>query len=85
MNSRATSGFWSRYHALPPEARQLADKAYRLWRDNHRHLSLDFKKVGGYWVARISEDYRAVGIESAGTVAWFWIGRHVEYDKLLAS
>jgi hypothetical protein len=45
---------------------------------------LHFKKVSGYWVARISEDYRAVGIESAGTVAWFWIGPHDEYDRLLA-
>ncbi len=70
--------------ALPPEVRQLADKAHRLWRDNHWHPSLHFKKVGGFWVARISEDYRAVGIESAGTVAWFWIGPHDEYDKLLA-
>ena len=84
MNSRATSAFWSRYHALPPEARQLADKAYDLWRGNHCHPSLHFKKVGAYWVARISEDYRAVGIESAGTVAWFWIGPHDEYDRLLA-
>ena len=84
MNSRATSAFWSRYHALPPKAQQLADKAYRLWRDNHWHPSLRFKKTGNYWVARISEDYRAVGIESAGTVAWFWIGPHKEYEKLIA-
>ena len=84
MNSRATSAFWSRYHALSPQARQRADKAYRLWRDNHWHPSLHFKKVGGYWVARISDDYRAVGIEFAGTVAWFWIGPHDEYDRLLA-
>jgi hypothetical protein len=78
VNSRATSAFWSCYHALSPEARQLADKAYRLWRDNHWHPSLHFKK------ARISEDYRAIGIESAGTVAWFWIGPHDEYNKLIA-
>ena len=29
-------------------------------------------------------DYRAVGIESAGTIAWFWIGPHKEYEKLVA-
>jgi len=71
VNSRVTCAFWSRYNALSPEARHLADKAYRLWRDNHWHPFLHFKKVGGYWVARISDNYRAVGIESAGTAAWF--------------
>jgi len=35
-------------------------------------------------VARISEDYQAVGIESAGTVVWFWTGPRREYEKLLA-
>jgi hypothetical protein len=84
VNSRATAAFWAQYHALPTGAQRLADKAYRLWRENHWHPSLHFKKVGNYWVARISDDYRAVGIESAGTVAWFWIGRHKDYERLIA-
>jgi hypothetical protein len=39
MNSRATTAFWARYHAL--------------------------------------------GIESGGTVAWFWIGPHKKYERLI--
>jgi len=40
--------------------------------------------VGTYWVVRISEDYRAVGIESGGIVVWFWIGPHKDYERLIA-
>ena len=83
MNSRATRAFWTRYHGLPPDVRALADKAYRFWQQDHWHPSLHFKKVGAYWVARVSDDYRALGIESGGTVAWFWIGPHKEYERLI--
>ena len=68
MNSRAFSRFWRLYHQLPPEIQRLADKNYRLWLANHRHPSLHFKKIKNYWVARVSEDYRAVGVEAGGTV-----------------
>jgi hypothetical protein len=34
-------------------------------------------------VAGVSDDYRALGIESGGTVAWFWIGPHKEYERLI--
>jgi len=84
VKSRATSAFWSHYHALPLTVRQRADKAYRLWRDNHWHPSLHFKKVGDYWVVRVSDDYRAVGVEAAGTIVWFWIGPHKDYERLIA-
>jgi len=50
-----------------------------------RHPSLHFKKVKSYWVARVGEDYRAVGIEAEGTVVWFWIGPHDEYERMLCS
>jgi hypothetical protein len=63
----------------------LADKNYRFWREDHWHPSLHFKKVKSYWVARVGEDYRAVGIEVAGTVVWFWIGPHDEYERMLRS
>jgi len=84
VNSRATSAFWAHYHSLPPDIRRLADKAYRNWRDNHWHPSLHFKKVGNFWVARVSHDYRALGVESAGTLVWFWIGPHKDYERLIA-
>jgi hypothetical protein len=84
MRSRASSRFWRHYSRLPPEIQRLADKNYRLWLANHWHPSLHFKKVNDYWVARVGEDYRAVGIEAEGTVSWFWIGPHDEYERLIA-
>ena len=83
MNSRATARFWAGYNALNPEVRLLADKAFRLWQRDHWHPSLHFKKVGDYWVARVSDNYRALGIESEGAIAWFWIGPHKDYERLL--
>ncbi|MEO7317882.1 MAG: hypothetical protein ABIZ56_02720 [Chthoniobacteraceae bacterium] len=82
MKSRASLKFWLRHGALPPAIQRLADKNYRLWLADHWHPSLHFKKVQGYWVARVGDDYRAVGIEAEGTVTWFWIGPHDEYDRL---
>jgi hypothetical protein len=85
MNSRCTREFWRLYHALPADIRRLADKQYGFWRDDHWHPSLHFKKVKSYWVARVSEDYRAIGIEVDGTTVWFWIGPHDEYKRMLHS
>ncbi len=85
MRSRASARFWRLYHQLSPEIRRLADKNYRLWVADHWHPSLHFKKAGKYWVARVSENYRAVGIEAEGTIVWFWIGPHSDYERLLAS
>ncbi len=46
VNSRANARFWQAYRQLPPTLRTLARKNYRLWRQNPRHPSLRFKKVG---------------------------------------
>ena len=32
---------------------------------------------------RVSIDYRALGVMDEGSIVWFWIGPHHEYDKLL--
>jgi len=43
-----------------------------------RHPSIQFKKIGLYWSARVTADYRALGITEDHTVIWFWIGNHHE-------
>ena len=83
MKSRAVASFWAGYDRLPGDVRKIANKQYRLWLDNPSHLSIQFKKVGKYWSARITDDYRTVGVMDGDTVVWFWIGTHAEYDKLL--
>ena len=36
-----------------------------------------------YWSAKVTEDYRALGIMEGDTVIWFWVGTHDEYERLL--
>ena len=86
MKSQTTESFWKHYWALPPEIRQRARKAYKLWRDNPAHPSLFFKRVKEgqpVYSVRIGLGYRALGLLKADTVTWFWIGTHEEYDCLL--
>lgn len=45
VKSRATPRFWASYHELPSEIKEAARKAYRLFREDPEHPSLQFKKV----------------------------------------
>jgi len=47
------------------------------------HPSLRFKKVGEYWSARVSRNYRALAFEDDNDFIWVWIGHHDEYDKII--
>jgi hypothetical protein len=46
----------------------------RFWASHGQHPSLQFKKVDSFWSARITDDYRALGVLEGDTVIWFWIG-----------
>ena len=83
MKSSTTSEFWSGYRRIPAEIRAQARKAYRLWQENPRHPSLRFEKKGDYSSVRVSRGCRALGREHEGTLYWFWIGSHDEYERLL--
>ena len=83
MKSRTSSKFWASYQQLPTEVQQRARKQYRLWAANPEHRSLRFKKIKGFWSARIDVRYRALGIMDGDTVVWFWIGTHDEYEQIL--
>lgn len=83
MKHHASPDFWACYRSLPQEVQKLADQAYEHLKRDPRHPSLQFKKVGRFWSARIGATYRALGIEASDGVVWFWIGRHAEYDKLI--
>jgi hypothetical protein len=79
----ATPEFWDAYQALPEAVRRLADKNYQLLKDNPRHPSVHLKRVGRFWSARVGLEFRAVAVEDAGDLIWFWIGRHSDYDRLI--
>lgn len=62
---------------------EIARKNYELLKENPKHPSLHFKKVGKLWSARIGSNYRALATEDEGDYVWVWIGTHEEYDRLL--
>lgn len=86
MKSRATPKFWKYYTRLPHRVQRYARKAYQLWKTNPDHPSLHFKRVDEedpIYSARVTEDYRVLGLLEGDTVIWYWIGRHDEYERLL--
>jgi len=83
MKSFTTPKFRRLYAALPEEVRATARKQFRLWMKNQSHPSVQFKKTGLFWSARVTDDFRALAYPKAGDFHWFWIGRHNEYDKIL--
>ncbi len=88
MTSRTTRRFRSSLRALPAEIQRQAAEAYKLFLDNPRHPSLQFKQVHAtepVYSVRISRNYRAVGVLLGQEMLWFWIGAHGEYEKLLKS
>jgi hypothetical protein len=73
--------------AAPAAVQAKAQGAYKFWAQNPAHPSLRFKKVHDtlpIYAVRIDLDWRALGLLQDGVMVWFWIGRHAEYEKLLA-
>jgi mRNA-degrading endonuclease RelE of RelBE toxin-antitoxin system len=84
MAHKAHPEFWHAYRQLPDDIRDLADRNFQMLKDNPRHPSLRFRKVGDYWSARVGLDYRAVGIDVDEGILWVWIGPHDEYERFIA-
>ena len=83
MNHLATPRFWRCYRQLPENIQRLADKCYALLREDPRHPSLHFKRIGRFRSVRVGLHYRALAVEQESNLIWFWIGSHADYDKLL--
>ena len=86
MISRTTARFREALAELPASVQRQAREAYRTFIQNPHHPSLRFKSVHAtrpIYAARISREYRAVGIVDGDTIIWFWIGSHANYDRLL--
>lgn len=78
---KTTPEFWAHYRNLPREVQRLADEKFKLLKRDPRHPSLNLKKVGVYWVARVGINYRTLAREEDGVLVWFWIGKHDEYMR----
>ena len=87
MNSRTTRRFRALFASLPTPVKRQARQAYRRFLRDPSHTGLQFKLVISdppTYSARVGIGYRAVGALDGGTVVWFWIGSHAEYDRLLS-
>jgi hypothetical protein len=75
--------FWERYGGLPNGVRELADKNFQLLQRNPRHPSLQFKKVGNFWSAKVGLAHRALAVEDGEDFLWVWIGTHDDYERMI--
>ena len=64
MRHLASPSFWEAYDKLPQNIRALADRNYALLKSNPRHPSLQLKRLGRFWSARIGARYRALAVEA---------------------
>lgn len=79
----ASPSFWSAYESLPASVQRVADRNYKILKENPKHPSLHLKKIGRYCSVRVGLHYRALAVEIEDGMHWFWIGSHAEYDKLI--
>jgi hypothetical protein len=88
MKSKRTKQFRDLLRALPDDVKSQAYSAYRLFKRDPYHPSLQFKRVGQrqpLYSVRIGISYRALGLREADDlIVWLWIGSHADYDKLLS-
>lgn len=86
MKSILTDDFIVHFRNLPDAVKDTARKNYRLWRANPQHPSLHFKRVHEtepVYAVRVGLGWRALGLLEDDTIAWFWIGSHADYDRLI--
>ena len=86
MISHTTEKFRALYSLLPNIIKVQAKQAYKQFKKDPYHPSLQFKRVHStkpIYSVRINIDYRAVGVIKENQIIWFWIGSHNVYDKLL--
>jgi hypothetical protein len=68
---------------LPVNVQELARQKYELLKTDPYHPSLHFKRIGRFWSVRVGRSHRALAVDAADGIVWFWIGTHAEYDRLV--
>ena len=80
---RTTPGFWSHFEQLPEPAKRVATRNFQRLKENPRHISLRFKRIGRYWSVRVGRSYRALAEEDGDDFIWVWIGSHANYNRMV--
>lgn len=85
MKSYRSRQFHKLYAQLPASIQEQAKAAYQIFKVNPYHPSLHFKQIrpnAPVYSVRVGKGYRAVGVRKGDSILWYWIGSHVDYDKL---
>jgi len=80
---KITTRFWRYFYTLPKSVQETAHKNYQLLKDDPKHPSLHFKKIGKLWSVRVGIDHRALAMEDEDGFIWVWIGTHEKYNQLI--
>ncbi len=87
FTSKRTKRFRALLEALPADAQRQAGAAYRLFTQNPRHPSLQFKRISPaeptLYSARVGDHYRVIGKLKGDTIIWDWIGTHEDYNRIV--
>ena len=87
MKSSVTRAFRQQLEELPISVQEQAGRTYALWSSDPYHNSLQFKRVSQrqpIYSARVSLNYRVLGLIEDDHIYWFWIGTHAGYDGILS-
>jgi len=75
--------YWKHFDDLPDDIKKLAERNYRLWKENPTHPGLRFKKIHAtlpIFSFRVGLRNRTVGVEvEDGKIAWFWVGSFEDF------
>lgn len=79
--------YWGSFDELPEDIRKLAEKNYKLWKENHSAPGLRFKKIHKdlpIFSFRVGMRHRTVGVETPeGKVVWFWVGSFETFEETI--
>ncbi|GAK56768.1 hypothetical protein U27_03732 [Candidatus Vecturithrix granuli] len=80
---KTTGRFWKCFEKLPAHIQELAEDNFELLKNDPKHPSLHFKKIGEFWSARVGLNYRALAFEDGEDFIWVWVGTHDEYMRII--
>jgi len=75
------------YQRLPPYVKKQANRAFEHFTYDTRYPSLEFKcvnqQLARYAIRINKKGYHALGYmqEQGGSMLWYWIGPHDEYER----
>ena len=87
LGSALSPKFFDTYRHLPARIRAKARESYRLFAADP--ASVKFKAIkrlangNQLCSARVTRDYRVLGVLMNDIVVWFWIGSHDNYERLI--